>query len=76
MSNKREFVTGQLVVEDGEVSIQREDGSMIELNRTDRIEVMNAGKFEHAPFKRILESHDEYGWSIHAGLYASVERGI
>lgn len=71
--NKSEIITGQLVVEDGKVSIQREDGSMIELSKNDRIEVFSGGKFEPAPYSRILEKVDSAGWALYAGFYASVE---
>ncbi|WP_241734951.1 hypothetical protein, partial [Paenibacillus alvei] len=70
---KVEVITGQLVVEDGIVSIQREDGSMIKLSKSDRIEVFNDGKFEPAPYLQILEKVDSAGWPLYAGLYASVE---
>lgn len=73
MSRKQENISGQLVVEGGKVSLQREDGSMIELSKSDRIEVFNDGKFEPAPYSRILEKVDSAGWAICAGLYASVE---
>ncbi|WP_213431665.1 hypothetical protein, partial [Paenibacillus dendritiformis] len=69
--NQVELLTGRLVVEDGKVSLQHDDGSITELSKDDRIEVLNAGKFEHAPFKRILDKTDIYGWSIYAGLHAS-----
>ncbi|BFH15579.1 hypothetical protein J6TS7_56280 [Paenibacillus dendritiformis] len=71
-----ELLTGRLVVEDEKVSIQHDDGSMTELNKDDRIEVLDAGKFVHVPFKRILDQSglDKYGWSIYAGLHASVEK--
>lgn len=70
----KQVINGQLVVEDGKVSLQQEDGSLTELSPTDRIEVMNGKRFEPAPYSRILEKVDSAGWPIYAGLYASVER--
>ncbi|BFH15012.1 hypothetical protein WJ0W_004572 [Paenibacillus melissococcoides] len=71
-----ELLTGRLVVEGGKVSLQHDDGSMTELNASDRIEVFDAGKFVPVPYKRILDQSgvDKYGWSIYAGLHASVEK--
>ncbi|EJW19187.1 hypothetical protein M5X00_17310 [Paenibacillus alvei] len=73
---KQEVITGQLVVEEGKVSLQREDGSLVELSKSDRIEVMNGNRFEPAPYSRIIEKVDSAGWPIYAGLYASVERPV
>lgn len=74
--NQIQVMTGRLVVEDGKVSLQHDDGSMTELSKNDRIEVLDAGKFVPVPFKRILDQSgvDKYGWSIYAGLHASVEK--
>lgn len=73
---KSVMLSGQLVIEDGNVSLQHEDGSMTELDKRCRIEVMDAGKFVQVPFSRLLVGYDDYGWSIYAGLYASVEKPI
>ncbi|WP_241734986.1 hypothetical protein [Paenibacillus alvei] len=72
--NKSEIITGQLVVEGGKVSLQREDGSLVELSKSDRIEVFSGGKFEPAPYSRILEKVDSAGWPLYAGLHASAEK--
>ncbi|EJW14524.1 hypothetical protein M5X00_30430 [Paenibacillus alvei] len=74
--NKSEIITGQIVVEGGKVSLQREDGSLVELSKSDRIEIFKDGKFEPAPYSRVVEKVDSAGWPLYAGLYASVERGI
>ncbi|MBG9737116.1 hypothetical protein [Paenibacillus alvei] len=73
---KKQVITGQLVVEDEKVSLQLEDGSLIELSPTDRIEVKNGERFEPAPYSRIIEIVDSGGWPIYAGLYASVHQPI
>jgi len=73
MSRKQENITGQLVVEGGKVSLQQENGSLVELSKNDRIEVFNDGKFEPAPYSQILEKVDSAGWPLYAGLYASAE---
>ncbi|WP_206110194.1 hypothetical protein [Paenibacillus aquistagni] len=67
-------LSGRLVVEDGLVSLQLDDGELVELNTNDRIEVLNGERFEPAPYSRILEKVDSAGWSLCAGLYASVIR--
>ncbi|WP_241734597.1 hypothetical protein [Paenibacillus alvei] len=72
--NKSEIITGQIVVEGGKVSLQREDGSLVELSKSDRIEIFKDGKFEPAPYSRVVEKVDSAGWPLYAGLYASVER--
>lgn len=74
MSRKQENISGQLVVEGGKVSLQLDNGSLIELSKNDRIEVFRDGKFEPAPYSFIIEKVDSAGWPIYAGLYASVER--
>lgn len=71
---KTSLLTGRLVIEDGKVSLQKEDGSLVDLNKDDRIEVLNDDRFEPAPFSRIIEKVDSAGWSLYAGLYATVSR--
>lgn len=71
---KTSLLTGRLVVEDGKVSLQLDAGELVELNTNDRIEVLNGDRFEPAPFSRILERVDSAGWSLYAGLYATVSR--
>ena len=71
---KTSLLTGRLVVEDGQVSLQLDAGELVELNTNDRIEVLNGDRFEPAPFSRILERVDSAGWPLYAGLYASVLR--
>ncbi|EPY07451.1 hypothetical protein PAALTS15_10010 [Paenibacillus alvei TS-15] len=70
----KQVINGQLVVEDGKVSLQQENGSLIVLSKNDRIEVRNGDRFEPAPYSRIIEKVDTQGWPIYAGLYASVEQ--
>lgn len=73
---KQEVITGQLVVEDGKVSLQQEDGSLVELSKNARIEVKNGDRFEPAQYSRILEIVDFHGRPVYAELYASVEQPI
>ncbi|MFA8303482.1 hypothetical protein OB446_010375, partial [Paenibacillus alvei] len=72
--NKSEIITGQLVVEGGKVSLQLDNGSLIELSKNDRIEVFRDGKFEPAPYSFIIEKMDSAGWPLYAGLHASAEK--
>ncbi|MCY9543690.1 hypothetical protein M5X00_28405, partial [Paenibacillus alvei] len=65
--NKSEIITGQLVVEGGKVSLQLDNGSLIELSKNDRIEVFRDGKFEPAPYSFIIEKMDSAGWPLYAG---------
>lgn len=73
---KSVMLTGQLVVEDGKVSLQHEDGSMTELDKRCRIEVFMGVGFEPTLYARIVGMVDTAGWPLYAGLYAAVEKPI
>ena len=69
----QEYLTGNIVIEGESVQRQLEDGSLITLDNSYLIEVLNGTRFESATISKMLQAKDEHGWSIYCGLYASVE---
>ncbi len=68
-------IAGDIIVEDGKVSIQSEDGSITELTKENviKIECRNGDRFVRITLKQITRNYEQYGWSIYAGIYSIVE---
>lgn len=75
MGKKSRVITGNLVVEDGTVSIQGEDGNLTALTKdnTVRIECRNGDTFQVVSLWQIISNYEKYGWSIYAGTYSLAE---
>ena len=69
----QDYLTGNIVIEDGVVQLQLEDGRLVTLDNSYFIQVLNGARFESATINKMLQAKDEHGWSIYCGLYASAE---
>lgn len=68
------FLTGNLVVEDGKVYVQRQNGELVELSNRDVIKVDNGGRTMRVMYETILRNDQASEQCIYAGLYAMIEK--